>query len=266
MGLKAFLESLDDLPENLHEYYTEAPNNTGYVLDIDEKGFKAKIGEFRGNNTALLKKVDDLNEKLGKFKDVDPDKYKETLTELNELKEKQLLNDGKLDQEQLEKVVEQRTETIRRDYTSRISALEEAKAESDKEQEKYRRLYESNLVQNLAVSAFDGLAVIRKGALPDVMTRAQNTWRINEDGNIQAFNGDQPLYGSDGKPIGAKDWAKDLLTTAPHLFEGSTGGGAAGKTTDNASGGTNTKVISLGDKEAFSRNLEKVASGEIQVK
>ena len=60
-----------------------------------------------------------------------------------------------------------------------------------------------------------------------------------------------------------KKWARGLVRDAPFLFEGSTGGGANGSAEgDSETGG---KTIKLGDKAAFSANLEDIAAGVISV-
>ena len=43
MALKAFVKSLDDLQEGLRDYYTET--DEGFVLDLEDQDFKAKISE-----------------------------------------------------------------------------------------------------------------------------------------------------------------------------------------------------------------------------
>jgi hypothetical protein len=71
---------------------------------------------------------------------------------------------------------------------------------------------------------------VRKKAIPDVITRAQTVWSIGDDGGLVASTPDGGrAYHPDGdRPLSPDAWLDGLRTTAPHLFEASTGGGASG--------------------------------------
>jgi hypothetical protein len=71
---------------------------------------------------------------------------------------------------------------------------------------------------------------VRKEAISDVITRAQSVWSIGDDGQLVATTPDgQRAYHPGGdRPLSPDFWIDGLRTTAPHLFEASTGGGASG--------------------------------------
>lgn len=86
MALKAILEKLDDAPEALREHYTEQDGKFvlgvesvgGYALE-DVHGLKSALGAERTSR-------ENLERLVVKFKDLDPDKARAALTELEELK------------------------------------------------------------------------------------------------------------------------------------------------------------------------------------
>jgi hypothetical protein len=56
------------------------------------------------------------------------------------------------------------------------------------------------------------------------------------------------------------EWCASLVETAPHLFEGSAGGRAAG-----GGGSGSGKKVAAGDNAAFIQNLDGIAKGTVAV-
>ena len=68
MALKAVLSSIDEVPEALRSEYTEKDGKfhlqldgtlPGFVPEADHNAIKAKVSEFRDNNIAVKKQLDD---------------------------------------------------------------------------------------------------------------------------------------------------------------------------------------------------------------
>ncbi len=86
MAIKAILEKLDDAPEALREHYTEKDGKFvlgvepvgGYALE-DVTGLKSALGAERTQREKFERDVI-------RFKDIDPDKARTALAELEELK------------------------------------------------------------------------------------------------------------------------------------------------------------------------------------
>lgn len=79
-----------EIPENLREHYTEKDGMwmpDGFVP-------KTKLDEFRSNNRTLAKEREELQTQLLKFKDIDPDKYADSVEKLQELENKRLEEAG----------------------------------------------------------------------------------------------------------------------------------------------------------------------------
>lgn len=86
MAIKAILEKIEDAPETLREHYAEKDGKFvlavepvgGYALE-DVTGLKSALGKERSTVSALEAQV-------VKFKDLDPDKARTALIELEELR------------------------------------------------------------------------------------------------------------------------------------------------------------------------------------
>ena len=259
MALKPVIESLDDVDDKYQDLYEE--NDKGeFVLVVEDSDFKAKINEFRTNNTDLKKQIEDAQKQMESFKDVDPAKYKAMQEELLTYKDKTLLDEGKVDE-----LLEKRTERMRSEYTDKFSKLETIAAESQRNAEKYQ-LQLSKIAVNDAVmkGIASSKALVRAGAAEDLLSRASRVWSVDEDGNIRAKDPSSGniIYGMDGKaPLTTEEWVIGLHKDAPFLFEASKGGGAGGSGND----GGDPNKISSHDKEAFSANLEAIAKGDVKV-
>lgn len=86
MALKAIVEKIEDAPEDLRDHYTEVDGKFvlavepvgGYALE-DVSGLKSALGKERTARETLERDV-------VRFKDIDPDKARTALAELEELK------------------------------------------------------------------------------------------------------------------------------------------------------------------------------------
>ncbi len=69
------------------------------------------------------------------------------------------------------------------------------------------------------------------------MLRGRQSFRL-QDGRAAAFDGDKPLFGSDGQAMSPGEWIAGMRDRAPHWFEPSTGSGA--RPGNQAAGGNPT--------------------------
>lgn len=266
MKLKAFVASLDDVPEAFRELYSQSAD--GFVLDLEDTDFKSKLSEFRDNNIALRRKVDEfgkseeelskLRELAKKYDGLDPEKAKAALDQLAELEEKNLLDAGKLDE-----VVAQRTERMRQDYEGRMKAMQTQLEKEKGSSGHFRKLYSNTVIDSSLQGAVNEVATVRSGAMQDILARGRGTWTVDEDGNLIPRDAQGNVrYGKDGNsPITTKEWAESLVLDAPYLFEASSGGGS---NSNRNTGGTGQRVA-YGDQDAINANIEDIASGKVQV-
>jgi hypothetical protein len=246
----------DALPDVLKSEYAKEGDN--YLLETDDASYKTKIGEFRSNNVELLKAQTDLKKEMVKFKDIDPVKYAEMQTKLDEISDKKMIEEGKL-----EELLTQRVERYQEEHDSKYTALEgvnstligNAKTQSDK--------IKVLMIGSKITAAVNDIGVVRKGAMVDIISRAKKVWELDDDLNLVPKKDGNIYYGEDGKnPITPEEYAKSLYTEAPYLFESSKGGGSQGNE-DHKNVDGKVTVIDKHDKELFGNNLEDIASGKI---
>lgn len=260
--LKAYVEKLEDIDEGLRSLYGESPTGTGYVLDVDETEYKAKLGEFRTRNIDLDKRRQELEATVKQFEGVDPKKYKqamEALTKLDAMEEGQLLKEGKLDD-----VVAKRTGAMKTDYERQLQAKEALIKQKDEEAGAYKTRLGSLLIDASVQAAANKAGMVRPGAMTDLLSRARHTFRIDEQGQMVPRDSQgQTIFGKNGDPISAEEWAANLVTEAPHLFESARGGGSSGGS--KGDGKPPLGVVDRNDPTAMGRNLTEIAKGKMKV-
>jgi len=258
--LKRLVKSLEEVDEKYHDLY-EADGDNGFILKTDDKDYKAQLDEFRNNNRVLFNDKAAMEENLAKFKDMDPAKYEEAikaLDVLNQYEEKQLLKDGKL-----EDVLSIRTKAMQADYDTQITALQSAVKDAIGQKEKYQGQLGSLRVEAIATKALSTVGRLRAAATTDALSRANATWKLGDDGRITAHVDGKAAYGLDGEALTPDEWAKNLLKSAPHLFEKGTGGGSEGSSNNSNNHSQDPKVINRNDIKTFGLNLEDIASGKV---
>lgn len=227
--LKRTVESLDDLPEEVHGFYRKAADGKFHLEVEEDADTKSKIDEFRLNNIKLKKEKEELEKKLSS---VDLDEYEALKKKVQAIDEKKLIDAGKIDE-----VVNQRTERMRADYQARTEALEKALKEATAEKETLTSKLAKVLIEGEVMKAVNQFAVPKKDAIDDIMGRAKATW-VMENGEPVPKMGDKLLYGKDGKSLLTfAEYAENLVKTAPHLFDDTKGTGAKGGDGSRSRGG-----------------------------
>lgn len=256
-GLPATTKSLDNLPEAVHGMYDKVGED--YVLQVDDSEYKKRIAEFRQNNIELLRKQDEMAAKLKSLEGIDPKVFAEMKKKLEEGEDQGLIDEGKIDE-----LVEKRVERMRAEFESKVNALTSAKEEASKNAQQYKGKLENVLIDSQIGNAVSAAGAVRKGAMADVLGRARNTWKLDDNGNPVALNADgTTMYGSSGdKPLTMEEWSNDLVLNAPFLFEASSGGGS---NNDERQTSTPNGAIRSGDRKAFGANLEGIAGGKVAV-
>jgi hypothetical protein len=211
MPLKFEVASLDEVDEPLRSLYSES--NGKFVLGVEGVVPKSKLDEFRTNNVQLARERDEL---ATKFKYIDPELYHTLASEHQKLKDKKLIDAGKIDELVEDRVKEMRSklENERDGYKNQFSTA--------------RSRLEKVLIDNEA-SRFAVEMGCVETALDDIVMRARSQFKLDNDDRAVAFEGDRTVYGADGvTPLSIKEWMNALTKKAPHLFKQSSGGGANG--------------------------------------
>jgi len=212
MALKFKYKSKDEVPAEHLAHYIE--RDGAFFLDAEGAVDKARVDEFRTNNLALKKQLDDI---AAKYEGIDPDAVKTLLAEKAKLEDQKLLKEG-----EVEKLVESRTRSLKSDLEKQVAGL------ATERDSLMSRLVEIEINQGVTLAATK--RGLRPTAIPDAVARARKVFQLVK-GVPTAFepDGKSLRYGRDGvTPLTLDEWAEGLVTEAPHLFESSAGGGAVG--------------------------------------
>jgi len=221
MALKFKYKAKDEIPTEHQSLYVE--RDGAFVLDAEGAVEKSKLDEFRTNNLALKKQLDDL---AHKYEGIDPDGVKALLADKARLEEEKLIKDG-----EVEKLVERRIKAVVGEWEKRATAAEQQAAALN------AQLVETEI--NRGVITATSKLGLRPSAMPDITARARNVFKI-VGGVVTAVDSDgkTPIYGKDGvTPLSLEDWAARQVVEAPHLFESNAGGGATGSGSGGAVNG-----------------------------
>jgi hypothetical protein len=184
---------------------------------------KTKLDEFRSNNVTLLKKQEDLETK---FNGIDLDSYNEMIQQARDLKDKKLIDEGKIDE-----LLDERTKNMREEHNK---ALEKMGGEQSQLTKKLEHLLIDSAVRDSAIKA----GVIDT-AIDDVVLRSQSIFAIKEGKAIPNDSDGNIIFGSgNSDPMSVEEWVKGLTETAPHLFGASTGSGSKHGSNFNGSSDT----------------------------
>lgn len=226
MGLKAVVKNLeDDVPEALRGLYVKSGDD--YVLEIDERDFKARIQEFRTSNLELKRETEQLTEQLKKFEGVDPDEYQE----LVQFKEAA----GEFEAEKTQ-------------LTERIQELEAA---AGKAKGSFSKLKMEQEVRKAFAAA--GLKV-KPGASQDIISRAKEVWKLNDADELDT----DLINEKETAKLTLQEWGQQLAKEAPYFFE-------SPPEPKKVPAQAGPKSIHSGDAIAFGQHLEEIARGKVQV-
>src|SRR5947207_9062698 len=113
MALKFKLKSKDEVPAELAAHYVE--RDGAWVLDADGAADKSKLEEFRSNNVALLKQ---LEEQAKKFEGIDPEQVRKLAEEKQRLEDEQRVKAGEFD-----KVLDGRLKAAKLEWDKQLSGV-----------------------------------------------------------------------------------------------------------------------------------------------
>tara|TARA_R110000803_G_scaffold188864_4_gene251332 strand:+ start:181 stop:960 length:780 start_codon:yes stop_codon:yes gene_type:complete len=256
MKLKKKVKTLDGISEALHAFYT-GDDEEGYTLTIDVEDAslvpKAKVDEFRANNINLQKQLDEMGVSLAAFDGVDPTKVKKLMDDHIKLEEGKLISAG-----DIEKLLEQRTQTMRDDLGSQLTASHDARDKALEQLTSHKSELGRLKIDTAVHNAVSEVGTPRTGAMADILNRARQTWHIDDDGKLAA----KDLFNDKGEKMSMTEWAKKLSTEATYLFDASQGGGANGGNKNKNK--KNVKRVTA-DPTAIGQNLEAIATGEATV-
>lgn len=208
MKLAYKVANIESVPEAFRSLYTKNSDGS-YTLEVEGVVENDKLKEFRDKNIELLKEAE-------KYKDLNPEKYKELMELQRQRQEKELIDKGEVDQ-----VIMSRVKAMKEEFETTAAA-------KDSTINQMTRQLESLLIDNTVRMAATKTGV-RAEAVDDMLLRAKTVFSI-KDGKVAATDSEGKIvYGKDGTtPLGIEEWSAGLKVVAPHLYMGSNGGGATG--------------------------------------
>lgn len=260
--LKLIVKTLEEVPEALRGEYKKVGEE--YHLDTDDK---SRTDEFRETNRAQARKIQQLEDQAKKYAGIDPDKHAEAMQALQLLEadeEGKLIKAGKLDE-----VVSRRVKANAKQYEEQLAALKGQLETANKNATAYKTRLSSLTLNEQITKVVGSVGEIKKGALEDILLRAQTVFTLDEAGEqlVPVGPSGKKTFGSDGvNPITVEEWAKGLVKSASYLFEPSKGGGGTGGNGSDGgkSGAKGETFIDRNDPVAMGRNLEGIVKGTVK--
>lgn len=263
--LKNAISRLEDVDESLRGHYKPNESGVGYLLDLDGTPLNMvaksehaeavnRVSEFRNNNIALTKELEELRPLKSQFEGIDPNAARNAILQIQELEKKGVKKPDDV-QSQISAALNDFTNKIVEPLKAELHASELARKTAEDEAN-------ISLLRTKVGEEFIAMGG-KPGALDFILSKAQNVFDI-ADGTISAkqnkFSMENP-----GQPIMPKEWLTQQAsdTNTNFAFNSSNGGGANPK----GSVGSQAQVQKLINPtpSQLGDNMDAIASGKIQV-
>lgn len=229
MPLKAVLSpsEFESIGDPLREYYVK--EGDAYVLDADIdahpkvgglKSALAKERQAKKDGDAEFRK---LREQIG---DLDPEQARAALARVQEMADKKLLDEGKVDE-----LINARTDAMSKAHAAAVAAYEKRLAD----QETTLGSLNGEVTTLILDGSIRDEAIkngVKKEHLDDVLYRMKDRgidgvkWTLGDGRKVVAMQGDEPKFGKDAQPMSIGEGLEMLKKSVAGFFEPSSGGGA----------------------------------------
>jgi hypothetical protein len=246
--LNAQYEKESEIPDHLKTEYKKSENGT-WVLD----GFvpKSKLSEFRENNRALAKEREELQSQLLRFKDIDPEKYADSVQKLQELENRRLEEAGEW------KVLKANLE---QQYTDQLKSEKERAKQIQEGWNKER-------IANQVAMTVTKFAVPGEGNMKYIQNDIQQVASIDPDTGDIVFLNDKGLKimnEAGDAPLTMDEYLTKQYIPKSSLFKRSEGSGAPGSYDVPLVSAGQVSVDSINGKELPGGMIDDLASGKIK--
>lgn len=217
MKLKAVVKDINDVPAEYHALYVE--RNGQWELQVEGMKTEADVERVRAGLVAEREAHKETKQKLNAFNGLDPE---EVVSKLDRIEELELAAKGKLDDKQIDELVETR-------IRSRLAPLEREKqtladklAESTVQIQSYEQKERQRTIHDAVRSAATKAKLVDT-AIEDALLLAERVFEITDDGVVSAKDGVGATPGS--RP---EDWFAEMQSKRPHWWGPSSGMGGKG--------------------------------------
>lgn len=219
MGLKAVVESLDQIDEQYREHYTERNGKFELSVDVGVDGVKS-YSDFNNLNEALRKERNDhktAKDTLGRFGGRSIDEIIKDLDRIPELE----ASKGQIDEEKLNTILESRlkgkTAPLERELTEYRTKAEQLGQQVTEFQ---NREINRTMLDNIRTVATK--AKVLPEALEDIQMYI-GCFTLSEDGRVVVKDGVGHTPG-----LTVEQWLTDMQQSRPHWWGSTTQGGSRG--------------------------------------
>lgn len=234
-----------EIPEELKAHYVE--NDGVWVPD----GFvpKSKVEEFRANNRSLAKEREELQTQLLRFKDIDPDKYSESVQKLQELENDRLAEAGEW------KVLKANLEQ------SHSDAIKFEKANAAKVQAGWN----AEKIANQTAMTVLKYAMPAEGNMKYIQNDIKQVTAIDPDTNKIVFLDDKgvKINGESGEALTLDEYLTKTYIPTSNLFQKSEGSGAIGGVNIPMAAHGQVSVENISGRDIPGSMIADLASGKI---
>lgn len=227
MGLKSVVDTLDDVDEKFHELYTQKGDK--YELTgIEGVRTQADVDRLQ---SALSKERNDHKQVRERLQLLGDRKIEDVLSQLDRIPELEAAAKGKLDEAQIEQIVEGRLRV-------KVAPLEREKSQLTKQIEMlttenttYKGKERTRSIHDAVRGALTKQQGFQPSAVDDALIYAERMLDISDDGQIVTRDGVGVTPGVD-----AAVWLSEMQSKRPHWWGPSQGGGAGGNRSGNGGG------------------------------
>ena len=276
--LKKRINSLDAVDEKYQDLYVQDEQSGDYVLDFVDPDAKSQVDEFRNNNRALNRQLEEMKAQVDKYsalgdvtaEDINGLLEARQLAERaanDELLKEIMLPNGQVDRDKVRQFADKQFEGERSEMQRKFDALGAEKEALEADLFSARNDYQNQVRQSGLRDAIEGVARVRSGAMDDILSRAERQIGFTEQGDMVVWDGNgEPRYGTKGgQYMTTKEWIGELVESAPHLFEGRVGGGAQGDGGKRAPH-TGGPIVDANNPEDLGRNFKAIINGEAAIR
>lgn len=276
--LKKRINSLDAVDEKYQDLYVQDEQSGDYILDFVDPDAKSQVDEFRNNNRALNRQLEEMKAQVDKYsalgdvtaEDINGLLEARQLAERaanDELLKEIMLPNGQVDRDKVRQFADKQFEGERTEMQRKFDALGAEKESLEADLFAARNDYQNQVRQSGIRDAIEGVARVRSGAMDDILSRAERQIGFTEQGDMVVWDGNgEPRYGTKGgQYMTTKEWIGELVESAPHLFEGRVGGGAQGDGGKRAPQ-TGGPIVDANNPEDLGRNFKAIISGEAAIR